>query len=73
MVSCPVIILRLESTIGGEIWYLKPFYTESFTFQLILKVILTAPKTYVLVKKNNYYGLINYEVLNFCLFEWQQS
>jgi hypothetical protein len=31
-----VIVFRLESTIDGEIWHLKPFHTEFLKFQLIL-------------------------------------
>jgi hypothetical protein len=27
-VFCPVIVFRLESTIDGEIWHLKPFHKE---------------------------------------------
>jgi hypothetical protein len=30
------IVFRLESTIDGEIWYLKPFQTEFLKFQSIL-------------------------------------
>jgi hypothetical protein len=30
-----VIVFRLESTIDGEIWHLKPFHTECLKFQLI--------------------------------------
>jgi hypothetical protein len=31
-----VIVFRLESTIDGEIWHLKPFHSEFVKFQLIL-------------------------------------
>jgi hypothetical protein len=31
-----VIVFRLESTIDGEIWHLKPFHKEFVKFQLIL-------------------------------------
>jgi hypothetical protein len=48
-VICPVIIFRLKSKIDGEIWHLKLSRMEFTRLQLILLIVLSAVKTYILV------------------------
>jgi hypothetical protein len=55
-------------TPDGEIWHLKPFYTESVRFQSILYVVRIYSSENVRFGSNNYSRLVNYEVLDFYLF-----